>query len=156
MVSIKIARCSSPRPETMKVSGRRFLLHAAPRYCAVRRTAGHAACARYPTSLLAGKGRGIDPKGHPYGGFFHLNGRKRHRVFRIGQRFANRDPFQPGNGDDLAGFGFVPLPPSPDPGKCTGSVPAQAKLHHRSLSWPIVCPALIQPAKIRPMAVVPR
>ena len=77
-------------------------------------------------ALPPGKGRGVDAKGHAHGRLFHLDGRQRDRVLRVGQGLADGNPLQPGQGDDLAGLGLPPLRPAPAPGARTGSAPARA------------------------------
>src|ERR1700693_2855106 len=119
IVSIRMARCSSPRPLTSKMSAvapsatvratlvcssrsRRARRWAAPELA--RRAAGG--------GLAAGEGRLVDRELHPQGRLAHLQPLQRLRMLGIRDRIPDRDIGEASDIDDLArrrGFGGPPL-----------------------------------------------
>src|SRR5207249_6015602 len=57
-------------------------------------------------ALLAGERRGVHTDRHAQAGLVDEDHRQRPRIVDVGQRLANGDIGQPGDGDDLAGAGL--------------------------------------------------
>src|SRR5215471_11357832 len=58
-------------------------------------------------TLAAGKGRSVDAKDHGQGRFIHLDRRQGLRIVRVSDSSANRDIFDPSQGDNVPSTGCL-------------------------------------------------